>query len=256
VNAARPLVCVVLHDVAPARWTPCRRVLDHLKALAREAGVDLPVSLLVVPAWHGDERVPGDYLQWLRRQSAQGHELVLHGLTHLDEAPTAGWWDRMQRRRLLTAGEGEFAALDAAQAQRKLRAGRQWAARHGLAMTGFVPPAWLLSADSRRALDRAGFDHLCTAHDVTALPQGRSLRVRRMVFSTRTRARRIGSVWWARSAGAVRQGDAVLRLDLHPDDADHADVRITWQRVLASALREREPLLLRDLARRALGSPA
>jgi len=58
-------------------------------------------------------------------------------------------------------------------------------------------------------------------------------------------------VWWARSFGSVRRSDAVLRLDLHPDDADHADVRRTWQRILARALREREALLLRDLARRA-----
>jgi uncharacterized protein len=252
VNAARPLLCVVVHDVAPARWASCRRVLDEVAAVAREAGVALPVSLLVVPAWHGDERVPRDYLQWLWRQSALGHELVLHGFTHRDDAPTSGWWDRLQRHSLLTAGEGEFAALDAAQAQRRLRAAQLWAARHGLAVSGFVPPAWLLSAASRHALDSAGFEHLCTGHAVVALPQGPALRVRRIVFSTRSRARRIGSVWWARSLGAERRSDAVLRLDLHPDDADHADVRRTWRTLLARAARERDALLLRDLVRRAV----
>jgi predicted deacetylase len=246
-----------MHDVAPARWAPCRRVMDEIAAVAGVAGVVLPVSLLVVPAWHGDERLPRDYLQWLWRQPALGHELVLHGHTHLDEAPSRGWWSRLQRRCLYTAGEGEFAALDALQAQRKLRAGRLWAARHGLPMSGFVPPAWLLSADSRRAVEGAGFEHLSTGHAVTALPQGRSLPVRRVVFSTRSAARRVGSVWWARSFGSVRRSDAVLRLDLHPDDADHADVRRTWQRILARAVREREALLLRDLARRAaLAAPS
>jgi predicted deacetylase len=50
-------LCLVLHDVAPARWRACRRVLDAVAAAAAASGQGLPpMTLLVVPQWHGDER--------------------------------------------------------------------------------------------------------------------------------------------------------------------------------------------------------
>ena len=166
-------LCVVLHDVAPSRWAGCQRVMEELDNCAREAGVTLPLTLLVVPRMHGNAEVPAPYLRWLYTQAAAGHELALHGLTHRDEGPPPSGLRQRLLRRVYTAGEGEFAALTQDQAAARLREGRAWARALGLDMEGFVPPAWLLSPASLKAVATAGFGHTCTLTEVIALPHGR-----------------------------------------------------------------------------------
>lgn len=253
-------VCVVLHDVAPARWDGCTRVLAQLRRVAREAGVELPVSLLVVPRLHGDAAVPVPYLRWLHRQARVGHELVLHGLTHRDDAapPPRGPAERLLRQ-AYTAGEGEFAALDGATAAARLAEGRAWARQHGLAVRGFVAPAWLLSPAARAAVAAAGFEHTSTLTEVVALPEGCALHARSLVFSTRSAWRRALSWAWVGALGRLqlRAGAPLLRLELHPGDADHPALLRCWTVLLARALAEgRRPLRLHEaaaLARRGAG---
>lgn len=244
-------VCVVLHDVAPARWTGCSRVLAALEACAAEAGRPLPLTLLVVPHWHGSPAWPPACLHKLQRLQQQGHELALHGYTHRDAGPRPrhplDWW----RRRVYTASEGEFAALDEAQAFRRLRAGQRWAAAAGLHMPGFVAPAWLASPGCRAAVAAAGFTHTCTLTHIVALPEGRRTLAPSLVFSTRTAWRRHASRGWVQALAWAAQRSPLLRLDLHPSDADDAAVRRCWQRWLTQALRERQPLRLGDAAARA-----
>jgi hypothetical protein len=50
----------------------------------------------------------------------------------------------------------------------------------------------------------------------------------------------------------------LLRLELHPQDSDHAAVRRCWHGLLASALATRQPLRLGEVAAlaRAQGLPA
>lgn len=240
--------CVVLHDVAPARWAGCVRVLAQLQQLAQEAGVALPVTLLVVPHMHGQQHMPGAYLRWLQRLSRGGHELALHGLTHRDEAPAATRLAEHALRRWYTAGEGEFASLDRSSAERRLATGRAWAAGHGLPMQGFVAPAWLLSEPAWEAVQAAGFDYTCTLRRVVALPGRQRLEARSMVFSTRSAWRRGLSVLWNGWLARRQRHAPLLRFELHPGDADHAAVRRCWTRVLRQALRERQPLRLAEVA--------
>jgi uncharacterized protein len=238
----------VLHDVAPDRWEACTRVLREVQELARRCEVELPVTLLVVPQWHGAAATPEPYLWWLRRLVRKGHEIALHGLTHRDDGPAPrGLLQRLQRR-FYTAGEGEFAALERAPAAARLADARAWAHRHGLAATGFVAPAWLLSRGSWDALADAGFGYTCTLTRLVALPGRSALDAPAITFSTRAAWRRRASVWWARWQSARSRSAQVLRLELHPDDCAHAAVRRCWTRLLERELRRRAPLRLAEAA--------
>lgn len=245
-SAARRL-CVVLHDVAPARWGACRRVLDQIEQVAAHERIAVPVTLLVVPHLHGRSDTPPPYLRWLQRLAGSGHELALHGLTHLDPGQADSLAGRLLRR-CYTAGEGEFAALPQGEAQRRLAQARRWAWRHELPMRGFVPPAWLMDDAARDAVTRAGFDYTCTLTQLVALPGGEVLRGLGLTFSTRSAWRRAGSVAWNTLLARAQRELPVLRLELHPADADHDGVRRCWTRVLAQALHERTPARLADAA--------
>jgi uncharacterized protein len=237
----QPLLCVVLHDVAPARWAQCLRVLAHLQIVACRVGRPLPVTLLLVPQWHGDGAAPEAYLRWLRRMAEQGCQLALHGHSHLDEQPVKGL-RQFFLRRCFTDGEGEFAALSHDQARARLDAGRAWARTHGLPLAGFVAPAWLLSTP-------ACFDHTATLTHVVRLPDGTRRRAPSLMFSSRSAWRRAASTLWQRVMAARHRAAPLLRLDLHPDDADHPRVLRVWTRWLRSVLPLRRAVLLRDAAR-------
>jgi predicted deacetylase len=243
-------LCLVLHDVAPARWRACRRVLDAVAAAAAASGQGLPpMTLLVVPQWHGDERAPEEYLRWLRGMARAGHQLALHGCTHRDDEPVKGL-RQVLLRRCFTAGEGEFAALSRAQAQARLQQGRAWAAQHDLPLAGFVAPAWLLSDGAWDALRDSGLDHTAGPGWVMALPQGARVRAPSLMYSSRSAPRRALSLAWNRALAWRQRHAPVLRLDLHPDDADHALLRRQWSRWLRASLRTRRALRLDEMARR------
>lgn len=241
-------LAVVLHDVAPARWDACTRVMRTLRALGVEAGVALPVTLLVVPRWHAQHATPDPYVRWLHHQLRRGHGVALHGYTHHDDGPPPRTWRERLLREVYTDGEGEFAALDATAAASRLASARAWARNHGLPCDGFVPPAWLLNEAGRDAVARAGFGYLCTYDEVTALPEGRAQRAPPLVFSTRARWRRQASCLWNPFVAWRAREAPLLRLDLHPADADFPDVRRCWTTLLRAALQARTPLRLGDAA--------
>lgn len=242
--APPPRVCVVLHDVAPARWPACLRVLLQLRALAAQTGAALPVSLLVVPRLHGDAQLPPAYLRWLRSMQRDGHELVLHGWTHRDEQPPPRGWRARLLRRAYTAGEGEFAAIDEADAHHRLRRGLGWCAELGLRVQGFVPPAWLISTAGWRALHAQPLRYACTLRHLVRLGDGARVPVPALVYSTRSAWRRQASVLWHGVLARRSRSAPLLRLELHPHDADHAPLRACWSDWLAQALREREAVTL------------
>ncbi len=241
-------VCVVLHDVAPSRWDGCRRVLTELRRCASDAGVRLPLTLLVVPRMHGDAAVPPRYVHWLRGMADAGHELALHGLTHRDEGPPPRGLGDYVLRRHYTAGEGEFAALSRCQAAERLDQGQAWARSHGLAMDGFVAPAWLLNRPSLQAVVDAGFRHTCTLTEVISLPQRQALKTPSLVFSTRAGWRRGLSLAWNTLLADCARGAPLLRLELHPGDGDHPAILRCWTNLLAEALQARTPLRLAEAA--------
>lgn len=235
------LMCVVIHDVAPATQAACERLLSALHAIG-----DIPVTLLAVPRYHGGEREPA-FERWLRGRADAGDEVALHGYTHLDSSATRGGFDFI-RRRIYTRGEGEFWGLSENDATRRIQAGSAWLASLGLAPTGFVAPAWLLGAPAWAALLRQPFDYTCTLRRFTILPENRSIDCQAQVYSHSTAWRRALSLLWNATLARLQSGRAVVRLELHPGDADHPALQRSWQRLAARQLASRRVCLLRELA--------
>lgn len=208
-------VVLAIHDVAPATLDACRRLAAWL-----DAGGLGPLCLLVVPAFHGDRPIDpaSEAARWLRARTARGDEVVLHGYRHLADRRPARLADRL-RARLLTAGEGEFLALPAAEAARRLAAGLAALEAAGLGRPqGFVAPAWLLGDEARQAAAALGFAYTTTRTALHDLAGGRSYRAPALGLSSRSRARRVASrlvvPWLWRAARRA----PLVRFALHPVD--------------------------------------
>src|SRR3569623_66134 len=218
---AEPALCVSLHDVAPATWPACRRLLAKLDGIG-----PLPVRLLVVPAYHHlDERVPGSRpLDWLQR-------------------------------RVYTAGEGEFAALAAADAHHRLLRGWDMLTRRlHWPIAGFVAPAWLLGPGARAALTQLPFRYTTTLRSIYRLPDWHETAAPSLVYSVRSAWRRALSRRWNRWLYSRSANLPLLRAGLHPADADHPNVVDDWCALLQRALEQRRPLTKRDWVEGACGA--
>ncbi|HEV8313668.1 MAG TPA: polysaccharide deacetylase family protein [Burkholderiaceae bacterium] len=236
-------LCVAVHDVAPATWADCERVLQTIAEVA-----DVPMSLLAVPRYHGAPH-SRDFEHWLRWRASEGDELVLHGYTHLDDGAPRSPVDRW-RRHVYTQGEGEFCALDEAEASRRLLAGAQWFRSLGVPLHGFVAPAWLLGRGGWAALRRFGLRYTCTLSHLVLLPERHALFSQSLVYSARSEWRRAASIEWNRLCAKAQARRPLLRLELHPHDADDARMRTAWQRLLEAALRDRTAVTLAQAAER------
>ena len=232
-----PAVCVAIHDVAPATWPRCATLLAAVERVA-----PVPLTLLVVPNHHRrNPGLPAWYRDALAERIAAGDELALHGFFHLDEGPRPETLADWYRRRILTAGEGEFAALPASAARRRLNAGRQWFERHGWPLRGFVAPAWLLGRGAWHAVSNSRFAYTTTATHFHLLHPWQGIAAPAIAWSTRSRMRRALSLLWngLRPAPA---GPALVRIALHPDDALHPDVVRQAQHLLEVLLHQREAM--------------
>jgi predicted deacetylase len=227
-------LCVSLHDVAPATWPDCRKVLDAVREVA-----DIPLTLLIVPAYHGQCSALPEFEHAISAQLAAGHELALHGYFHLDPHVPSDLTDWM-RRRIYTAGEGEFCGLSEDEARERLTLGARWFAANGWPMAGFVAPAWLLSSGAWRAV-RAwdGLQYTSTLTKLIVLPEAHAIRAPCLTYSVRSAWRRPTSIVWNTLLARVTHDSQVLRLGLHPRDSESRSVRQSWQRVLERALADR-----------------
>ena len=231
-------VCVELHDVAPATWPLCRRILARIDALG-----SVPVTLLVVPDYHhrGSVSASPVFVRAMRARAARGDEICLHGLHHLDEGPVARTPAEWLRRRVRTLSEGEFAATDAAISAERIARGLAEFVALGWRARGFVPPAWLLGSHARTALRGFGFTYVALREALVALPEWRVLPTTTLSYAAfspwrRALSRPVLDILLARAPAA-----RPLRLALHPVDAEHPAVLAHWERILAEALRTRVP---------------
>ena len=235
-------LCVVLHDVAASTRAACARTLSAVAEVA-----EVPVTLLAVPRYHGEKPTP-ELVDWLVARSRKGDELALHGWSHRDELAPAGALDRL-RRRFYTRGEGEFWALSEREASRRIEAGVAWFREHGWPLAGFVAPAWLLGPGAWQALATQRFEYTSTLRELVHLPGRRSVKSQSVVYSTSSAWRRQSSLMWNAAVSRLEAGNPLLRLELHPRDADFAGVRRSWQKVLARALRDRRAVTVAEFMR-------
>ena len=230
---------VSVHDVAPATWPDCLRLLEML------APWSVRVSLLVVPDFHGRGRSDQDraFIAALRRRVAGGDEVLLHGFTHRDDAPAPrtlnDWW----RRRVITDAEGEMAALNQVDAAARISSGIALLNSAGIAPAGFVAPAWLLGPGARAAVVQSGLAYTATRDQLVALPAWTALTAPSLVYSTRSRLRRLASRAWNARRARLLTASPLLRVALHPADARHPRVLGHWRSLISGLASDRSPVL-------------
>jgi predicted deacetylase len=169
--AAPQMLCISIHDVAPATWSDCLRLVQAVRAVA-----DVPLTWLVVPHYHFRPEQSLGMEACLNVALERGDELALHGYSHLDTEAAGGSLRSRFLRNVYTRREGEFAALAEAEARRRLELGLDWFAARGWTPTGFVPPAWLLGEGAWRALRAAPFDYTTTFSHFHCLPRAYDAR--------------------------------------------------------------------------------
>jgi predicted deacetylase len=234
-----------VHDVAPATWPDCAPLLELLAPLGVRA------TLLVVPHYHGGCRADADpaFVAALRERVLHGDEVVVHGYYHRDTGPPPRTPLDWGRRRLCTAGEGEFGALAAEAALARIRAGRDMVQAMGLTPRGFVAPAWLLGPGAWQALRVARLGYTSTRDAL--IPLAATLRAGRvaapsLVYSSRSPLRRALSRRWNARRLRLLGAAPHVRAALHPEDARHAAVLSHWGELLQELAATRRPALESD----------
>ena len=240
----RKALCVSIHDVAPVTWPACQRLLQAVRAVA-----DVPLTLLVVPCYHGDDGRDAGYEAALGALLARGHELALHGYRHLDGGPPPSGPRQRWLRRVYTRGEGEFAALGEADSRQLLALGLEWFRRRGWPIDGFVAPAWLLGPGGWAALRGMPFGYTTTLTHFHWLPAGRSICSPSLVYTARNGVGRRLSPPLATAQAACLARAGLVRLGLHPADAAHPALLRHAQSLVAALLASRLALTKSAFAR-------
>ncbi|MDA8248050.1 MAG: polysaccharide deacetylase family protein [Rhodospirillales bacterium] len=244
----KPVLCIAIHDVAPATWSACEALLKMLERLGSPA-----VTLLVVPDYHRSGRIddaPG-FVAAVNAWIAAGAEVALHGYYHLDEAPAPGNPHAWLQRRILTDGEGEFAALTQVQAADRITRGlAQLEDGCGWQVSGFVPPAWLASVGARAAIRRSSLLYTSTRSGLLRLTDAVRIGAPCLTASTRSPLRRCTSRLWLESLAAATAKTPLLRIALHPADAGHVEVTNFWARLIERLLEQRSTLTKRQAVER------
>lgn len=232
-------VCISLHDVAPATWPACERLLQMIDALG--AG---PVTLLVVPDFHrlGAVDQSPEFCRAIEQRLARGDEVALHGYFHLDDAPTPHRLKDWFQRRIMTAAEAEFAALGLEQASRRIDAGLTMLQTRGWPVHGFVAPAWQLGEDARAVLAKSALSYTTTRTEILQLPEWRAFKSPSLVYSVRSAARRWLSSYWNDFLTQRLAASPLLRISLHPADAAFPQVLAYWQRLIGDIAQQRQPM--------------
>ena len=244
---------VSLHDVSPTTRTECARILAELRSL----GVPQS-SLLVVPDHHHRGRIVEDaeFSAWLREQAAAGHEIVIHGYHHSRPRRAKEGLRARITTRFYTADEGEFYDLDRTSAMALVAKADAEFRQIGLAPSGFIAPAWLLSRESEDALRELKCEYTTRLGHVLDLRTGRIFPSQSLVWSTRSAWRRQVSLAWNALLFRRLASHPLLRISIHPVDFQHPQV---WQQIrelVTRALADRTPLTyLAWVTRQRLATP-
>jgi uncharacterized protein len=179
--------------------------VDGFRQQLADRGV--PASYLVAPRLKGGYRLDRDpgTVEWLAQRRDAGDAVVLHGY---DEAATKKF-------------RGEFATLQAHEANLRLMGADRVLEHLGLRSRLFAAPGWTVSNGTVLALPRNGFRLVAGLSGVTDLVRGTTSRARvvgigegflteswwcrTLVLSAERTARRAGTVRVAVAAGQLRR---------------------------------------------------
>lgn len=214
-----PELAVVLHDVEPATWSACQRVIDAVGDIAA-----LPVTLALV-AETGSAVDDDAFGEAMLERLECGDELALQG-----GGPTRG---------------GDEAALAS------LALATRWFAARGWPLHGLVTQRQTLSVAFRQALAGLPLSYASAPRRLYMLPDGELLQSRSLAYSSEGVWDRLASL--GRNAMHDRtapDAEPLLRFELHPRDADDAMLRRDWQRRLAWHLQYRHACTVADVIQR------
>jgi predicted deacetylase len=237
-SAGRALV-VSLHDVSPRTREDCEQALAALD----ELGVK-QCSLLVIPDHHHRGHFLADpaFCAWLKAQADHGHEIVIHGYYHQRERRQAESTVQKLTTRFYTAGEGEFYDLDRPAAAALFQTARADFQKLGLAPSGFIAPAWLLSSEAEAALRDCGCEYTTRLGSVLDLRHGCLYPSQSLVWSVRSAWRRRLSLAWNALLFRRLAANPLLRISIHPVDSGHPAIWAQIASLTARALDERAAL--------------
>ncbi len=235
---------VSLHDVTPAHADVVFASIEHL----RKKGVDA-LTLLVVPDYHrrADLRDHPRFCRQLLEVLGPRDEIALHGYYHLaDSRPTSA--SARLAAATLTAGEGEFQALDLAEAKQRIEAGLDVLRQTlGVRPRGFVAPAWLQNDQVVRAVRDCGLDW-CEDHWFVAhVRSGEQLLAPALSMASRDPLRRQGSVATSKVGAPLLPSLRTVRLAVHPGDYGHPELVRSLDHVLDRWLPEHPPATPREI---------
>lgn len=238
-SAERSLV-VSLHDVSPLT----RPIFEPMLAELATLGV-ARCSLLVIPDHHhrGHMLADAGFCRWLETLARQGHEIVAHGYYHQRASRSAETWQQRMMTRVYTQGEGEFYDLSKDEAAELLaRAKDDFGKLDTPMLSGFIAPAWLLSAPAREAVREAGFRYttFLTGVESFAPDGGGFIPARSLVYSPRNRWRRVCSLAWNAVLARRLKNAPLMRLGLHPPDYEHANLWRQVRRIVADSVTQRK----------------
>jgi predicted deacetylase len=214
-NIGRQLT-VSIHDVTPPHRERTERLLDVLAS----AGVARR-SLLVIPNFRGTAPIDRDvsFCDWLRHRQQEGDEIVLHGYEHIAVGAPRTLLERLKNR-WYTQDEGEFLALDYADASARIAKGVAMLGSADVHATGFVAPSWLINDDGLRAARDQGFQYTNSYFGVLDLANGRNHIVPTLVFGPGHLNEDVGIALQERATRFLALCPNA-RVVLHPPNADH-----------------------------------
>ncbi len=249
------LLCISLHDVAPATLDEC---IDTV-AFLDDVGLG-PVALLVVPDYHGMGRADRDdrFASFIESRILLGDEIVLHGYRHTDTGSRPRGLREWLTRRAFAASEGEFSQLAFMAARMRVLRGLVVLRSAGWNPIGFVPPAWLMSSSALSALEDSSLQYCATRDGIIVLHSGQRIAAPSLFVSPRANWRRKVSLLWNQAQLERHSPSRVVRASLHPADLQYPAIENLW-RQLPSQLADRtivtEAQLIPPLSRRAAIAP-
>jgi hypothetical protein len=224
-----------IHDVSPRFEREIDSLFDRIAPIT---GAN-HLAMLVVPDYWGVaplQKSPS-YHRKLRDWSRQGVEMFLHGWHHRAESPPQRRVDRM-RGNFMTAGEGEFLAMDRLNAVQKMRDGRKLIEDIiSSPVSGFVAPAWLYGGGTLEAMRELQFsmaeDHLSVWNPTS----GETLASGPVVtWASRSAMRTASSLAFARMAPAILSRFSVARIAVHPGDVSKSSILTSIDHCMARLL--------------------
>src|SRR6185312_8014597 len=135
---------------------------------------------------------------------------------HVDDGPAPHSPAEWLKRCVLTASEGEFAALTLHEAAIRIDRGLRLFERLQWNVASFVAPAWLLGDGARTALARTTLRYTSTHAHLETLADGRRIAAPAISASTRSAWRRWSSRHWLRFARIALRDEPLVRVALHP----------------------------------------